>query len=134
MMPPEVFSLFIERVDEAVFADAWRAAIKESMPRHFFAQNISPTFDNVIKHGFEKNGFLTGMYKNFSHGVDDQGNIRMIFEHMFGIKWSRILALVFAEHLGGTLGVKVTSKILASTVVLEMPNVTGHKCPRCLQH
>jgi hypothetical protein len=88
---------------------------------YFNHNNISSiTKENIIKHIYEHIGLWTGQYSLFSHYTDSEGYTCLVFDHRFGIKWSRILASLHSRALDHWLGLKTAANITSKTVVLKI--------------
>jgi hypothetical protein len=67
-----------------------------------FEQNGIPTIDNLIKYCFERISLWAGAYNVFRYHTEGSGKIELVFEHKFGIKWSRILGSGFSKLIHKT--------------------------------
>lgn len=71
-----------------------------SIMSYFNHNNIGMIKENIIKHLCERIGIWTGHYSFFNHYTDSEGYTCLVFDHKFGIKWSRILAIQRYSSIG----------------------------------
>jgi hypothetical protein len=69
--------------------------------------NIPTTIVNFVQYSFGNVAKRAGLFSNFGYYIDEKGFLRLIFEHKFGIKWSKVLSVVFAESLVDLFKVEV---------------------------
>jgi hypothetical protein len=70
----------------------------------FFIELKTPqTLENTLKVVFDRLLAYGGSYKGYSCQVDKDGNMNLVFQHDYGIKWSRILSEVYTRFIQKTL-------------------------------
>jgi len=94
-IPKKYFDALIELLEENKHIELLTSVSVETMQAVYVHDNVPFTIDGLIKHHFEKVALWAGAYRRFRHYVDKEGYICLVFEHKFGIKWSRVLGQVF---------------------------------------
>jgi hypothetical protein len=120
VIQPSVFADTIEHTDENVFIDNFKRSNRDTIQAWLLQSKLPVTLESVIKHLFEIYGPACGIYNDFSYHTTEEGHIRLIFHHEFGIKWSRILAAAFSDLISELLSLHCKSDLLTNTVVLEV--------------
>jgi hypothetical protein len=114
------FSVFLESMDEdsaaEIMSSDGTAAIASYMQHH----NMPITLENVIEFTFEKMVLATGVCTKFSQHIDQDGFRVLVFDHRYGIKWSRIISKVFSYLLEKTCGLSKSPSLLPNTVSLKV--------------
>jgi hypothetical protein len=87
---------------------------------YFNHNNIPITKETFITHICERLGIWTGHYSFFSHYIDSEGYTCLVFDHKFGIKWSRILASLHATALERWFGLKTVTNVTPKTAFLKI--------------
>jgi hypothetical protein len=77
------------------------------------------TKDSLIKLAFENISLWSGMCCKFSQYVDEQGYRRLIFDHEFNIKWSRIVSSVFSDLIQEALEIPTEVTIFPNTFEIK---------------
>ncbi|HXX05215.1 MAG TPA: hypothetical protein VEJ68_00155, partial [Candidatus Bathyarchaeia archaeon] len=93
--------------------------ISEMVQSIFAHNNLSYTMDSMVKFYFESVGLWSGLYSIFKR-YSDMGSTNLIFEHKYGIKWSKIIAQSISNLMKGTLNLSLEYKILPNTVILQV--------------
>jgi hypothetical protein len=81
---------------------------------------IPHTLDNMIQYCYGRIILWSGAYSTFTSRVDNEGYPCLIFEHKFGMKWSRILAKAATNTIGQVLSFPSEVRIMPSTVVVRV--------------
>jgi hypothetical protein len=118
IIPHDLWKDLLELIDEKELAEIVEKNGIEVVLVLFEHNNVPATIDNLIKYFFETMALWAGAYHRFSHHTDNHGNLNLVFEHSFGIKWSRVLGLVFTNFIKKSLG--LSSKHKARSTVLTM--------------
>ena len=119
IIAPPLFQFLLETVDEDGFIKGWNSAMSEITPSIFALYDIEFNLDNLIKHAFRDFGLRVGAFKNFTYSYE-KDNIKLVFEHIYGIKWSRILARSLSEFFEKTFGLEVQSDVLDKIVTMRL--------------
>ncbi|HET7285283.1 MAG TPA: hypothetical protein VFI70_11415 [Nitrososphaeraceae archaeon] len=118
---PKVFLSFLDLIhDENKIVDILWNEGGSTVLSYFNHKDIRITMENIRKHIFERIGLWIGHYSFFSHYTDSEGYTCLVFDHKFGIKWSRILASLHSKPFEHWLGLKTVTNITSKTVVLKI--------------
>ena len=91
----------------------------QNVKSYFNHNNLTMNKENFVKHICERLGIWTGHYSFFSHYTDSEGYTCLVFDHKFGIKWSRILANLHATALDRWFGLKTVWSVTPKTAFLK---------------
>lgn len=94
----------------------------ETVPAILAHNNIPITLDSLIKNLFEGISLWAGAYSKCRNYTDKQGCRCIVFEHDFGVKYSRVLGQVLANFITNTIGYHVSVKALPITIILRIEN------------
>lgn len=119
IIPSTIYSTIIEILPEKILVDLVTRIISEMVQSIFAHNNTSYTMDNMAKSYFENVGLWSGIYSIFKR-YGDADSTNLIFEHKYGIKWSRIIAQSISNLLKETLHLSSDYKILPNTVILKV--------------
>ncbi|MDE1827084.1 MAG: hypothetical protein KGH83_05785 [Thaumarchaeota archaeon] len=86
----------------------------------FAHNNIPFTMDNLIKYLFESIALWAGTYKTFRYRKDGSGKTELVFEHRYGIKWSKVIGYTFSKFIQNTTGCSAAFKALSKTVMIKV--------------
>lgn len=120
VMSPKIFSYLLEAIDEKVWIKSWEIALMEHVPEVFAMHNLEPTLDNLIRHLLSDIGSRVGIFNKFTFHENADKSYKLVMTHKYGIKWSRVLTTSFSDMLMKSFPVKVTTKISANTVTMEI--------------
>jgi hypothetical protein len=114
------FSVFLESMDEdkaiEVMSNDGTAAIVAYM-QHY---NIPMTFENMVHFTFENMALASGVCSKFTQYSDQEGYRWLVFDHRYGIKWSRIISKVFSYIIENTCNIHTTAILLPNTISLKV--------------
>ncbi len=118
---PKVFLSLLDLIDDEnkIVEIFWNEG-GSTVLSYFNHKNIPLTKENIIEHICERIGLWTGHYSFFSHYTDSEGYTCLVFDHKFGIKWSRILARLHSKSFEHWLGLNTLTNITSKTVVLKI--------------
>lgn len=86
-----------------------------------FAHNGIPfTIDNLVKYCFESISLWAGTYSSFRYRRDESNKTELVFEHKFGIKWSKAIGYAFSRFIQNTTGCSATFKALPTTTIVKV--------------
>lgn len=120
IMPRHSFSQILEVMDEEKFLKILNNVATDIMPAVLAHNNIPPTMENVIQYCFETTFIWGGMLTRFSHHRDDEGNLSMVLEHDYDIKWSRLIGTSLSHFINVTTGNSAKPRFYPKTVVLTV--------------
>jgi hypothetical protein len=84
-------------------------------------QNHLPiTLDTIIEFIFKTGARYSGAYRSFHHYFDDAGCLCLVFDHKFGLKWSRVISAAFSGLIEKAVGIKAHTEILPYTVTIKI--------------
>lgn len=120
VIPQKIFSSLIGLVDEQKWIEMLNRFSVEMMPLIFMRNGNLMDLRYFMEHGFGKILIWTGMYSKFTHYVDSSGHLCLVFEHHYGLKWSRILAATFSNFLEKILHIPSHPEALPAGVVVRI--------------
>ena len=103
IIPPNVYSFCLDAIDEEKMIEVIKKYGYDSYGSLFSHSNIPMTRENLIRICFEEVAIWSGACSFFDQRLDEQGNTWLVFDHRYGIKWSRILASAYSEMIQQTL-------------------------------
>ena len=65
----------------------------------FLELKTAQTLENTLKVVFGRLLAYGGSYKGFSCHLDKDGIMNLVFQHEYGMKWSRILSAVYTRFI-----------------------------------
>jgi hypothetical protein len=119
-MPRALQIKLLEKLDEKDILDAFineGAGGALSLLRH---HNIPLTKENYIKYVIEMIARITGQFNFCSHYKDDEGYSTIVFDHIFGQKWSHILGKGHSYLIEKYLGIPTKVTYLPDTVTIKL--------------
>jgi hypothetical protein len=119
IIPSRQFSGFLEMLDEARTAEIMKYDGINDVLSFFRHRNIPITLESIIKFAFENIAVSTGACYKFSQHIDD-GSRTLVFDHRYGMKWSRIISNVFSSMLQETCNVHTSVNILPNSVLIKI--------------
>ena len=120
MFTPPIFRYFLDKVDEKIWLDAWTISLSEITPQVFAMHNVDFTLDNVINYMFGDIGMRIGTFDRFTCDSNSIDSRKLVMEHKYGIKWSKILSSAFSNMLEKKFNCRVYSKIFPNALVLDI--------------
>lgn len=124
-IPREIYAQILEIVDEEKNLELLMRALKEVMPSVYSHNNVRLSTDDLVQ-------FLgtftpmTGMISSFRYYHDDE-SLRLVFEHKYGPKWSRILATALTSMIRAFVSSEPEVKVMPYTIVVGIPKDKGEK-------
>lgn len=119
-IPREIFQLMLDASDEKQMAGWLGKAVNEVWPSVMIHESVPKTIRDYIQFAYGYTGNKAAVYSSFKLQEDPSENLVLIFQHKYGIKWSRILAEVFSDSLKNSFNVKIEREILPSTLILRI--------------
>lgn len=121
-LPQKQFQAMLELMDEArvikILRDDGSAAVLSVLNN----MGIPATLENVIKFCYNKIIRWSGAYTSFNYYIDRDGYPCLVFEHKFGMKWSKIMAEAHSGTIEAVLQYPSERKVMPSTVVIRVMN------------
>ena len=114
------FAVFIELMDEEKTAEIMSRDGTATMIAYFQHNNIPITLDSIIDIAFATVSIASGVCTKFSQHRDEEGYRCLVFDHRYGIKWSRIVSKVFSYLLKATCNVDTSVNVLPQTISLRI--------------
>jgi hypothetical protein len=114
------FAVFIELMDEEKTAEIMQTDGTATMLAYFQHNNIPITLDSIIEVAFANVSIASGVCTKFTQHIDEEGYRCLVFDHRYGIKWSRIIAKVFSYLLEKTCNVNISATLLPNTIALKI--------------
>jgi hypothetical protein len=91
-----------------------------TMLAYFQHNNIPITLDSIIEVAFANVSIASGVCTKFTQHIDEEGYRCLVFDHRYGIKWSRIISKVFSYLLEKTCNVNISATLLPNTIALKI--------------
>jgi hypothetical protein len=110
----------LEIMDEAKLTEIMKTYGNANVLSVFSNLGLPPTLSGLIKYHFTRSILWSGPYNAFNYYIDNEGYPCLVFEHKFGIKWSRILAETASETIRLILGCPTEKKVMPSTLVIRI--------------
>src|SRR5579872_4668691 len=105
ILPSEIWKKIVSLTDEKDMIDMLESKGINTFLILFEHSNIPVTIDNLIKHLFGTMSLHAGYYHRFTSQKNKMGCISLVFEHDFGIKWSKIIGTAFSNVLKKLLNI-----------------------------
>jgi hypothetical protein len=103
IIPSRSVRFFIENIDEDKWIEEYSNMLDEIVPFFFLELKTTQTLENILKVVFDRLLAYGGSYKGYSCHMDKDGNMNLVFQHEYGMKWSRILNAVYTRFIQKTL-------------------------------
>jgi hypothetical protein len=120
LVPAKHFETLLNNFDENHLHDFFKAVILELMPCELFKKEVPLTPENLLRFIFAGTYLHAGIFQHFTYYTDDEGYLCLIFRHIYGIKWSKLIANIFGEIIKITIKSNVLYTILPSSVMLKI--------------
>jgi hypothetical protein len=114
------FAAFLEMMDEDRTAEIMKTDGVEANIAYLHHHNIPVTLNSIIDVCFEKLTPSAGVITKFSQYIDAEGYTCLVFDHRYGIKWSRIISRVFSYLLEETCNVRTSTTLLPNTIIIKI--------------
>ena len=126
ILPHAVFAEIVNLIDEDKLMHLpYEKGGGDYIMAIFAHNNISYTIDNLIKYLFESIALWAGTYKTFRYRKDGSGEIDLLFEHEYGIKWSKTVGYSFSRLIQSATGCTAIFKASANTVTVKVNCPSG---------
>jgi hypothetical protein len=119
IFPPAAMELLLNTYEEDTLARLYSSVIDDLVPSMLLENRLALSLKNWIEYVFKGMLLFGGSYQGFSYFKDDEGHVNFVFRHQYGIKWSRIISIVYMEFLEKSLNIHTTSSILPSSVTIK---------------
>jgi len=114
------FSVFLEMLDEDRTVDIMKTEGTDSFISYLQHNNIPQTPESVIALAFENIAINTGVCTKCTQYTDQEGFRTIVFDHKYGIKWSRIVSKVFSSLLEKTCNIHTSVNLLPNTFSMKI--------------
>jgi hypothetical protein len=123
VVPAESWKDMVEKIDEEYLLNSFDASGK--IVASILARNdIALTLDSFIEFILYGTVVYSGSVSHFHHYKDGSDDTILVFEHPFGIKWSKILGKSISRFLNGQFNMAthlVTSARNAKIIIHSSP-------------
>jgi hypothetical protein len=126
MMPKSHYKFIVDNINEKKHTYSMTQDLLQWIPFHLNQKNIPLTLENVIKYSFEIIAVGGRVIDSFSHNTDSDGNINLVFKHVFGIKFSRMAATATCQVLKELLNLHATFKPFHNNFVVRIAERDVH--------
>ncbi len=120
IVPAKVWKEIVNAVDEKKMVEILESAGTNTFLIVFEHNNVPVTMENLSKYLFETMSLWAGCYHRFSSFTDKEGYLNLVFEHDFGLKWSKAMGFVFADFIQKALGLSTKLKPMSSTMTIKV--------------
>ena len=121
ILPHAVFAEMVNLIDEdKLMRLPYETGAGDYVTAIFAHNNIPFTIDNLVEYGFEGIALWAGTYKTIRYRKDDSGIKELVFEHKYGIKWSKAIGYAFSRFIQNITGCSTTFKALSTTVIIKV--------------
>lgn len=120
VMPRALQMKLLEKLDEEDILDAFigeGAGGAFAILKH---HNIPLTKENYVKYVVEMIARITGQFNFCSHYIDQEGYLTIVFDHIFGEKWSHVLGKGHSHLIEKYLGISTQVTYLPDTVTIRL--------------
>lgn len=114
------FAAFLEMFDEDRAVEIMKKDGTEANVAYLHHHNIPVTLDSIMDVCFANLTPAAGVITKFSHYVDENGFRCLVFDHRYGIKWSRIISKVFSYVLEQTCNIHASVDLLPNTIIMKI--------------
>jgi hypothetical protein len=114
------FSVFIDLMDEEKVTEIMQTDGTATMIAYFQHNNIPITLDSIINIAFANVALISGVCTKFSQHRDQEGFRYLVFDHRYGLKWSRIISKAFSYLLKKTCDIDTSVKLLPQTISIKI--------------
>jgi hypothetical protein len=115
VIPAKIWTLMVDLMDEAKLLDILNNEGIGTFYSIFLNNSIPLTTENFIKYCCQEIFLWSGMYSSIRQ-FESSRDITLVFEHKFGIKWSRVMASAFSNIIKILLNHSTETQILPNTV------------------
>lgn len=119
-LDPAIFSLLLDNVDEKVFLDGWKIAHEEVTPMILSRAGTGLTVEVLFNGLIRDFGIRVGAFNNMMVRRNGNGQLDIVIEHQYGLKWSRILGEGYTPLIEKVAGRPSTYEALRRTVVISV--------------
>ncbi len=117
----KAYARIIDELDEDKFRQLVNLSASETVPSLFIHNNIPFTMDNLIKYCFQSSLMWSGAYCNFHFYKDgNDAPLCLVFEHRFGLKWSKILGESFSKLISDMLNLDSDFTATPNTLLIRV--------------
>jgi hypothetical protein len=126
MMPKSHYRFIVDNINEKKHTYSMTQDLLQWIPFHLNERNIPLTLENVIKYSFEIIAVGGRVIDSFTHYTDIDGNINLVFKHVFGIKFSRMAGTATCQVLKELLNLHATFKPFHNNFVVRIAERDVH--------
>lgn len=120
VIPQRQYQSMLELMDEEKLTRVMKTDGNANVLSMFSNLGLTPTLAGMIKYCFNRFIRWSGAYNSFNYYLDKEGFPCLVFEHKFGIKWSRILGEAISETIQTILQYRTEKKVMPATVVIRI--------------
>ena len=120
ILPLPFWKEIIGLVDEKKMIEIFRTVGIGTVSTFFELYKVPRTIDNLTKYFFEGMSLWAGAYWRFTSNTDREGNLRFVFEHDFGIKWSRILGVAWQYVIENLLDTLSEYEVTPTSTIIKI--------------
>jgi hypothetical protein len=119
VVPTTIWASIVSLVDEDHLRAIMTSAGVETTYSMFQDASLPFSPEIFVRHYCQEICCWSGMFSSFREFKKD-GFLTLVFEHKYGIKWSRIMGEALSDFVRGTFDIDVDLEILPGTLKLGM--------------
>lgn len=119
VMSPDVFSLFLKEVDEKILLKTWDFVFEQVVIQVFAMHNLEHTLENLLNHLLADICTRVGVFSKFTCHKSKTG-YKLIMEHEYDDKWSRVLGSSLSKSLEKSFDTKVSFQAMPNTLSMDV--------------
>jgi hypothetical protein len=120
IIPQTQFKEMLEIMDEAKLTLIMKTSGHANVTALVNLLGLPRDLSSLCKYCFDRFIKWSGAYDSFASYIDNEGYPCLVFEHKFGIKWSRIMAETLSETIHDILNFPTETRSLPSSVVVRV--------------
>jgi hypothetical protein len=114
------FRFFLENTDEEKMLNNFKTNLTDLIPASLKQRRIPVTLNNLIEVEYSQMAINAGIIYRFTRYYNEEGLLCLMFQHHFGIKWSRMLAKGYTHQIETLIGIPTKAEFSASSVEITI--------------
>ena len=122
IVPKKYFQFMVDYLDEESNIAELTEILRIWIPVSFNDRNIPFTLDNFIKYVCEENALNSRTIDSFNSYTDECGDRILVYNHQFGIKWSKVLSQSLCTVITELLKCRTVAMVYPGSFVVKVIN------------
>lgn len=114
------FRKVLENLDEGIMAEQFKSNLTDLIPAALTERKILLTLQNLMEFEYKQMAVNAGIIYKFTSYHNEDGLLCLLFQHHFGIKWSRILSKGYAYQIETLFGMPTKSTLTHGNVKITI--------------